>query len=232
MLCAVAYCGILPICGGGLFLSHPIKFLFVYPNRDEVECIASLGESLYEAAIRYGIQMDTKVRQSCLVYIQTKPGEGEFSIDLVKPATEPDFRDISAEQLGRGARYADLYQVHPELEDARIMLNLVRIVYKDRQNNETVLHAFCDESMLALRERKSNIIDLGFSCHGALACSTCHCVIDVSDDIFKSLGEISEDEEDLMYYCNPEAHSRLGCQVKLTKEMDKMRIRHPKAINV
>jgi 2Fe-2S ferredoxin len=57
------------------------------------------------------------------------------------------------------------------------------------------------------------------ACGGALACATCHVVVD--EDWYEKTGEVCEDEEDLL----DTAHdltptSRLCCQIKVTDDID------------
>ncbi|KAI5148870.1 ferredoxin-2, mitochondrial [Enteropsectra breve] len=63
----------------------------------------------------------------------------------------------------------------------------------------------------------SNAVPLEGACEGSLACSTCHVVCDPT--VFKEK-EISDRENDLLdlaFGLSPT--SRLGCQVKVTKDM-------------
>lgn len=72
-------------------------------------------------------------------------------------------------------------------------------------------------------------IDLEGACEGVCACSTCHLVFE-DEDLFDSLDYPSEDEEDMLDMAFAlTATSRLGCQVKVSEEMDGMVIRIPTA---
>lgn len=104
-----------------------------------------------------------------------------------------------------------------------------------------------------LEAAHENNIDLEGACECSLACSTCHVILD--QDVFDSLPEPSDEENDMwasswrtatviasslfpafaqsvsrldMAYGLTET-SRLGCQVKITPEMDGIRIRLPSA---
>ena len=62
-------------------------------------------------------------------------------------------------------------------------------------------------------------IDLEGACEGSLACSTCHVVVD--GEWFDKLDEASEEEEDMLDLAFGLTHtSRLGCQIKMTEELD------------
>ena len=64
------------------------------------------------------------------------------------------------------------------------------------------------------------------SCEGAMACSTCHVIVDRQD--FERLPPASEEEDDLLDLA---AHvtrtSRLACQLVLTDELGELTVRVP-----
>jgi ferredoxin len=63
-------------------------------------------------------------------------------------------------------------------------------------------------------------------CGGSLACATCHVIVD--DDCFALVGPPSEDEEDMLDQgFDITRTSRLGCQIRLTAELDRLRVRLP-----
>lgn len=74
----------------------------------------------------------------------------------------------------------------------------------------------------------SNDIDLEGACEGSLACSTCHVIID--EKFFETLPEASEDEEDMLDLAfGLSKTSRLGCQIKMTEELDGLKVSLPSA---
>lgn len=81
-------------------------------------------------------------------------------------------------------------------------------------------------SVLEIAHR--NNIDLEGACEGSLACSTCHVVID--PDFYEILSPASEDEEDMLDLAFGLTHtSRLGCQIKMTPELDGLVVILPSA---
>ncbi len=77
-----------------------------------------------------------------------------------------------------------------------------------------------------LEAAHNNNIDLEGACEGSLACSTCHVIVD--ETFYNKLEEPSEDEEDMLdlaFGLTPT--SRLGCQIKMTKELDGLTITVP-----
>ena len=71
-----------------------------------------------------------------------------------------------------------------------------------------------------------NDIDIEGACEGAMACSTCHLI--VSEDWFEKLPDASEEEEDMLDLAYGLTRtSRLGCQIKVTEDLDGLVIRVP-----
>lgn len=71
-------------------------------------------------------------------------------------------------------------------------------------------------------------ISLEGACEGSLACSTCHVIVD--EQFFDQLDEPSEDEEDMLDLAfGLTSTSRLGCQIKITEDLDGLRVKLPAA---
>ena len=82
------------------------------------------------------------------------------------------------------------------------------------------------EGLSVMEIAHKNDIDLEGACEGALACSTCHVV--VADDWFGKLDEATEEEEDMLDLAFGLTHtSRLGCQIKITPELDGLTVTLP-----
>ena len=66
------------------------------------------------------------------------------------------------------------------------------------------------------------------ACEGAMACSTCHVIVDKQD--FERLPPASEEEEDLLdLAARVTRTSRLACQIWLTDELASLTVRMPGA---
>jgi len=77
----------------------------------------------------------------------------------------------------------------------------------------------------------ANDVELEGACEGSLACSTCHVIVE-DRDVFESgvLGEVTDEENDLLDLAfGLTETSRLGCQIKLTEELDGITVRIPSA---
>ena len=79
-------------------------------------------------------------------------------------------------------------------------------------------------SILEIAHR--NHVELEGACEGSLACSTCHVIID--SEWFDLLQEPTEDEEDMLDLAFGLTHtSRLGCQIRMTDELDGITVKLP-----
>jgi 2Fe-2S ferredoxin len=64
------------------------------------------------------------------------------------------------------------------------------------------------------------------TCGGSLSCATCHVVFD--DDNYMRVGPPSEDEMDMLDLAfNVTKTSRLGCQIKMSDELDGLTAKVP-----
>ncbi|CCL98736.1 uncharacterized protein FIBRA_00741 [Fibroporia radiculosa] len=71
-------------------------------------------------------------------------------------------------------------------------------------------------------------IDLEGACEGSVACSTCHVIL--SPEHYDLLPEPEDDENDMLDMAfGLTDTSRLGCQVKITRELDEMSVTLPSA---
>jgi len=93
-------------------------------------------------------------------------------------------------------------------------------------DKETVL-AHEGDSLLDVAH--DNDIEIEGACGGEMACSTCHVILE--DRIFRMLPKPKEEEEDMLDLAvGLTKTSRLGCQVKVTKAMDKMVVHLPSEV--
>jgi len=67
------------------------------------------------------------------------------------------------------------------------------------------------------------------ACEGSLACSTCHVIVE-DQEYYDRIPEAEDDENDMLDLAfGLTDTSRLGCQVKATKELDGLKVRIPSA---
>jgi ferredoxin, 2Fe-2S len=80
-----------------------------------------------------------------------------------------------------------------------------------------------------LKFARAESLDIEGECSGSLACSTCHVVIDPA--WFGKLGDASEEEQDMLdaVAVGLTATSRLGCQVRISDDLDGIVVHMPGA---
>ena len=99
-----------------------------------------------------------------------------------------------------------------------------KMVFIERDGTRREVDAPLGLSVLEVAHKHG--IDIEGACEGSLACSTCHVIVDPS--WFGSLGQPTEDEEDMLDLAfGLEKTSRLGCQIVITAELDGLVVRLP-----
>ena len=77
-----------------------------------------------------------------------------------------------------------------------------------------------------LRIAHDNNIDIEGACEGAMACSTCHVIVE--PDWYGRLDQPTEDEEDMLDLAfGLTSTSRLGCQIIIGETMDGLIVHLP-----
>jgi ferredoxin, 2Fe-2S len=99
-----------------------------------------------------------------------------------------------------------------------------KMVFIERDGTRKEVEAPVGLSVLEIAHR--NDIDLEGACEGSLACSTCHIVVE--PEWSDMLVEATDDEEDMLDLAfGLTKTSRLGCQIKMTDELDGLTVRLP-----
>lgn len=102
----------------------------------------------------------------------------------------------------------------------------IQITFLQPDETERTVTARIGETLLQTAHR--NDIDLEGACEGVCACSTCHLIL--PQDLYDSLEEPSEDEEDMLDMAfGLQETSRLGCQITVSPEMEGVVLEMPKA---
>ena len=101
-----------------------------------------------------------------------------------------------------------------------------KVTFVDQDGKKTTVDAPDGLSVLEVAHR--NDIPIEGACEGSLACSTCHVVVDPA--WFAKLAPAAEEEEDMLDLAFGLTHtSRLGCQIKMSKELDGLTVTLPAA---
>lgn len=98
----------------------------------------------------------------------------------------------------------------------------INITVIDRDGESHEIEAPTDMSLNMMELCKASELPVEGTCGGMALCASCHMYVE-SDH---QLSEMTEDEEDMLDQAfHVEDNSRLGCQLKLTEEMDGLVVR-------
>ena len=101
------------------------------------------------------------------------------------------------------------------------MDNQIKILVKDRDGKSHALIAPTDMSLNLMEVLKINEFDIEGTCGGIAMCATCQCYIKSNHKLDKK----SFDEEAMLseaFYVKKE--SRLGCQIRITKDLNDLKV--------
>lgn len=101
-------------------------------------------------------------------------------------------------------------------EDGNVIITVV-----DRVGEAHELEAPIDMNMNLMEVCKAYELPVQGTCGGMALCSTCHCYI-LSDTELPELGDAEEDMLDQAFFV--EDNSRLGCQLRITDELDGLKV--------
>lgn len=98
------------------------------------------------------------------------------------------------------------------------------MTYVEDDGTEVKVEAELGATLLEVAH--DNDVELEGACGGDLACSTCHVVL--PKEYYDKLDEKEEEEDDMLDLAwGLTDTSRLGCQIKVTKELEGMLIKIP-----
>ena len=101
-----------------------------------------------------------------------------------------------------------------------------KLIFVQKDGSRTEIDAPCGVAVMEIAHQ--NDVEIEGACEGALACSTCHVVVDPED--YERLAEATEDEEDMLDLAFGLTHtSRLSCQIVMSEELDGLTVTLPTA---
>jgi ferredoxin, 2Fe-2S len=102
---------------------------------------------------------------------------------------------------------------------------MVRIRYVDHAGSARDVDVVPGVSLMEAAV-KNGVVAIEGECGGALACATCHVFIPL--EWSQLTGQVSENEQMMLEFgVDVDERSRLGCQIKVTPEMDGMTVHTP-----
>ncbi len=105
-------------------------------------------------------------------------------------------------------------------------IKTIRIHFIGQDEKKASFDAPVGLSLLEVAHKHA--VEIEGACGGALACSTCHVIVE--DNFFDKIPEASTEEEDMLDLAfGLTRTSRLSCQIILTQDLDGLTVRLPNA---
>ena len=96
-------------------------------------------------------------------------------------------------------------------------LKMPKIIFYKEKGMRTEIEVQPGQTLLEVA--REHDIDIEGTCEGNLACATCHLIID--KDWSSKIPQATEDERDMLDLVNGlKVNSRLGCQIKVTGDLN------------
>ena len=112
-----------------------------------------------------------------------------------------------------------------KIERPNVFLKRRKITFIDKHGVEHVMQVADGDNLLDIAQSNDEL-DMEGACGGSCACSTCHVIVE--SDHYDAMPEPDDDENDMLDLAfGLTETSRLGCQVKMTPELDGLVVRLP-----
>ncbi|KAH6861417.1 ferredoxin [Alternaria alternata] len=100
-----------------------------------------------------------------------------------------------------------------------------KVTFIDKDGHATTFEVADGDNLLDIAQ--ANDIEMEGACGGSCACSTCHVIV-ADEAYYDKMEEPDDDENDMLDLAfGLTETSRLGCQVKMSKELDGLVVRLP-----
>src|SRR5437870_3190733 len=102
-----------------------------------------------------------------------------------------------------------------------------RITFTDYTGNTRTVDAECGVSVMQAA-RRNDVAGIDADCGGKCACATCHVFV---DEVWPSkVGTRGETEDSMLAFApNVADNSRLSCQIKVSDELDGLKVTTPES---
>ncbi|KAL9607899.1 MAG: hypothetical protein Q9167_007237 [Letrouitia subvulpina] len=101
----------------------------------------------------------------------------------------------------------------------------LHVTFVDKDGGEHTFEVSEGDNLMDIAQAED--LEMEGACGGSCACSTCHVIVEQAD-MYEKIPEPSDDENDMLDLAfGLTETSRLGCQVKMTKELDGIKVKLP-----
>ncbi|KAL8938330.1 MAG: hypothetical protein Q9216_003953 [Gyalolechia sp. 2 TL-2023] len=105
------------------------------------------------------------------------------------------------------------------------ILQPLHVTFIDKDGAEHTFEVSAGDNLMDIAQAED--LEIEGACGGSCACSTCHVIVE-DPDKFDAMPEPSDDENDMLDLAfGLTETSRLGCQVKMSKDIDGVKVRLP-----
>lgn len=102
---------------------------------------------------------------------------------------------------------------------------MIKVEFINHHGESVIVEAEVGRSLMEAAV-KNGVTGIQADCGGACSCATCHCYI--GDDWFERVGAAEGDEESMLEFAyEVKDNSRLSCQIKMTEELNGVKIYLP-----
>ncbi|KAF2483540.1 electron transfer protein, partial [Neohortaea acidophila] len=99
------------------------------------------------------------------------------------------------------------------------------VTFIDKEGQSHTFEVADGDNLLDIAQ--ANDLEMEGACGGSCACSTCHVIV-TDEELYDKMEEPSDDENDMLDLAfGLTETSRLGCQVKMSKELDGVVVKLP-----
>ena len=100
--------------------------------------------------------------------------------------------------------------------------DIITLTVVDREGEEHVIEAPTDMNFNLMEICRASDLPVEGTCGGMALCASCHCYVESDHE----LSPPTEDEEDMLDQAFfVEDNSRLGCQIKMSPEIDGLKVK-------
>jgi ferredoxin len=105
------------------------------------------------------------------------------------------------------------------------MVDRLHVTFIDKDGQSHTFEVSAGDNLLDIAQ--ANDLEMEGACGGSCACSTCHVIVE-DEAKYEAMEEPDDDENDMLDLAfGLTETSRLGCQVKMSKELDGLVVKLP-----
>ncbi|KAK0510504.1 hypothetical protein JMJ35_006936 [Cladonia borealis] len=187
-----------------------------------IACRPTLAVSLSTRAIKSTILYPIPSRD--LSSIRRCGRDGSLLLEIARPRRPGCISEQKLFPKARRRFSSSPVALHGHLDPPKPGEEL-HVTFIDKDGEEHTFEVAKGDNLLDIAQ--ANDLEMEGACGGSCACSTCHVIVE-SEELYDKMDEPDDDENDMLDLAfGLTETSRLGCQVKMNKELDGLRVKLP-----